>query len=390
LGPRIHRLSILTMDLRLILENPEKTTMRRNRNADRCLKLEDSSFRIHQELLHSSPVLERLLMKGARTMLHLDHLKMDQKCFTPLGLNLVIDWIYGIRIEFSTEHITDALAASFALEMYDMVEAIEEEILKYQGDPDALVILLYHIDNFTPETKQQLLTASAKQIAAVSQLRPFVGLPTSIFKRVIKIAMNRIAEIEDAFNVARAIIIWTGETQNRNLAMNLLKQIDIQSLPNNEAYILQRMADEAGMECLASLFFNRFHFTSAAARRLFGDETESSRTTAIISEQNAVWEHPKERNGRLPAGKNMTEVKVQEQEKKEILPTSWQPTPEERYALREMISRFDTVHFGRIPFDETTHDFHVEIIYEGIKEATKADAVKLFFDFEFEPNDIAA
>ncbi|VDO90908.1 unnamed protein product [Haemonchus placei] len=117
--------------------------------------------------------------------------------------------------------ITDALAASFALEMYDMVEAIEEEILKYQGDPDALVILLYHIDNFTPETKQQLLMASAKQIAAVSQLRPFVGLPTSIFKRVIKIAMNSIAEIEDAFNVARAIIIWTGENQNRNVRLYL-------------------------------------------------------------------------------------------------------------------------------------------------------------------------
>ncbi|KAK5975757.1 hypothetical protein GCK32_017487, partial [Trichostrongylus colubriformis] len=139
----VHFLSILSiqlssicysaMDLKLTLENPQKTTMCRNRNADRCLKLEESAFRVHRGMLHSSPVLERLLMKGARTMLHLDYLKADQKHFTPIGLNMVIEWMYGTRIEFSTEHLTDALAAAFALEMYDMVEAVEQAVLKYQS-----------------------------------------------------------------------------------------------------------------------------------------------------------------------------------------------------------------------------------------------------------------
>ncbi|VDL82683.1 unnamed protein product [Nippostrongylus brasiliensis] len=106
-------------------------------------------------------------------MLNLDHLKSDQKHFTAVGLNMAVDWMYGTPIEFSTNHLTDALAASFVLEMYDMVCAIEEAVLNVQCYPEAMVILLYHIDNFTPETKQQLLMekitkAAPRNIGAAS------------------------------------------------------------------------------------------------------------------------------------------------------------------------------------------------------------------------------
>ncbi|KAK6049528.1 hypothetical protein COOONC_12967, partial [Cooperia oncophora] len=136
-----------------------------------------------------------------------------------------------------------------------------EECNHISDDPEALVILLYHIDNFTPETKQQLLTASAAQIAAVSQMRPFVGLLPSIFKRVMKIAMNNLAGTGNAFSVARAIILWTAENQHRDLAMSLLKQITIESLSNADAHTLQRLAVESGLECVAALIFSRYHVT---------------------------------------------------------------------------------------------------------------------------------
>ncbi|VDL80450.1 unnamed protein product [Nippostrongylus brasiliensis] len=83
-------------------------------------------------------------------MLNLDHLKSDQKHFTAVGLNMAVDWMYGTPIEFSTNHLTDALAASFVLEMYDMVCAIEEAVLNVQFRPKVLVGFLsrnYHSES---------------------------------------------------------------------------------------------------------------------------------------------------------------------------------------------------------------------------------------------------
>ncbi|VDP10243.1 unnamed protein product [Heligmosomoides polygyrus] len=242
-------------------------------------------------------------------MMNLDHLKADQKHFTPCGLNMIIDWMYGTQIEFSTEYLTDALAAAFALEVYEMVEAIEQAVLKYQKDPEAMVILLYHIDNFTPETKQQLLFAAAEQLAPISLSRPFLGLSSSIFKRIMK------------------------------LAKAMLNRITIENLSYVEANTLHRMAIESGLETMAASIFSRYHVlsTSPVARRLFRDEAKVSASSRFVSEQNAI--------------------------------------------------RLETVRFGSIPLDSTTNEMRIEITYQGPKEAAKEEAVKLFFDFEFDqPN----
>ncbi|KAK5972660.1 hypothetical protein GCK32_014439, partial [Trichostrongylus colubriformis] len=132
------------------------------------------------------------------------------------------------------------------------------------------------------------------------------------------IAMCNMMETGSVFNVARAIIIWTAENQNRDLAMTLFKQLTIERFSNADAHSLQQMAVESGLECVAAMIFSRYHVTSPVARRLFHDEAESSRTTAIISEQNVTWELPTEQNDRLAAGKNIeTENKeMHEHEKK--------------------------------------------------------------------------
>ncbi|PIO74186.1 hypothetical protein TELCIR_03813 [Teladorsagia circumcincta] len=96
-----------------------------------------------------------------------------------------------------------------------------------------------------------------------------------------------------------------------------------------------------------------------------------------------------DQKGRLAAGKNIeTEGKeVQEHDRKEI---SWHPTPVEQRRLERAINTLGTVDFGTIPLDKTTNDFLVEIIFEGRREAAKDDAVKLFFDFEFDQESVPA
>ncbi|KAK5969684.1 hypothetical protein GCK32_022235, partial [Trichostrongylus colubriformis] len=63
---------------------------------------------------------------------------------------------------------------------------------------------------------------------------------------------------------------------------------------------------------------------------------------------------------------------------------AWHPTPAEQRALQDMVTKLNTVDFGTIPLNSTVNDLHIEILYEGPKEASKEDAVKLFFDFEFD------
>lgn len=332
-------------------------------------------------------------MQDPRTMMNLDHLKADQKHFTPCGLNMIIDWMYGTQIEFSTEYLTDALAAAFALEVYEMVEAIEQAVLKYQKDPEAMVILLYHIDNFTPETKQQLLFAAAEQLAPISLSRPFLGLSSSIFKRIMKLAIGNLDETGNIFEVARAILTWAAENQNIDLAKAMLNRITIENLSYVEANTLHRMAIESGLETMAASIFSRYHVlsTSPVARRLFRDEAKVSASSRFVSEQNAIRELPARKiEERLPAGKNVaTEKEEMMTQFKELGPprTVWVPTREERRAIQHVMSRLETVRFGSIPLDSTTNEMRIEITYQGPKEAAKEEAVKLFFDFEFDqPN----
>ncbi|WKY08585.1 hypothetical protein Q1695_007818 [Nippostrongylus brasiliensis] len=375
------------MEIRLEVENPHRSPLRRNLNADRSLKLDESVFRVHRELMRLSPVLERLLQRESRTMLNLDHLKSDQKHFTAVGLNMAVDWMYGTPIEFSTNHLTDALAASFVLEMYDMVCAIEEAVLNVQCYPEAMVILLYHIDNFTPETKQQLLMAAAAQIDEISLLEPFVGLSPSIFKRVMKIAVLNVEELENKFEVIRAIIIWAAENHHRDLTMSLLQPISMAKLTNADAHALHRMAMEAGLETMAAAIFSRYHGMTPTpeVRQLFRENAEPQ--TNFVDEQNAVRETVPNLERRLTAGKNistadedMDTAQITEPEEG----VEWKATPHEREAFERMAASFDRVHFGSVPLNCDTTDVHVEIHYAGRREAAKDNAVKLFFDFEID------
>ncbi|CAJ0604000.1 unnamed protein product, partial [Cylicocyclus nassatus] len=88
-------------DIILAIENTQKTPYRRNRNTDRSLKLDDTVYRMHRKLLEKSPVLAMLANEYDRTLLKLDHLRAEQENFTPCGLNMALDWIYGKRIEFT-------------------------------------------------------------------------------------------------------------------------------------------------------------------------------------------------------------------------------------------------------------------------------------------------
>ncbi|KAJ1357082.1 hypothetical protein KIN20_015124 [Parelaphostrongylus tenuis] len=131
-------------------------------------------------------------------MLHLDHLKVLQKNFTPCGLNIVIEWMYGSRIEFSTDK--------------ESISALEE----------------------------------------ISTMKSFSDLPLSIFKRVIKEAINNLKNSDRGpFGVIKAIVLWESENCNHNVSMSLLKQTPIDGLSNIEMNRLVEMTRELGLEKLA-------------------------------------------------------------------------------------------------------------------------------------------
>ncbi|KAJ1357085.1 hypothetical protein KIN20_015127 [Parelaphostrongylus tenuis] len=185
-------------------------------------------------------------------MLHLDHLKVLQKNFTPCGLNIVIEWMYGSRIEFSTDKLTDALGAAFALEMSDVVDAIEQAVLTYTKNLSNVPVLLHHFDSFTPKTKRKLLTESLSALEEISTMKSFSDLPLSIFKRVIKEAINNLKNSDRGpFGVIKAIVLWESENCNHNVSMSLLKQTPIDGLSNIEMNRLVEMTRELGLEKLA-------------------------------------------------------------------------------------------------------------------------------------------
>ncbi|KAL6737124.1 hypothetical protein Aduo_010795 [Ancylostoma duodenale] len=368
-------------DVKLVVENPEKTRHHRNRYANRSLKLEDTTYRVHKELLGKSTVLEQLMKETDRTVLKLNHLKIDQENFTPCGLNMALDWMYGNRIEFTPEELPDALAAAFALQMYDMVHAVEEAVLTQLEDPFALAILLYHVDNFTPETKKHLLMVAGMKIAEISNMRPFLGCPPPIFKRVIKAAIREVGDSVRSLDIAQAILYWASENDNNELATSLLNQIPAEDLQRDEVDVLREIAIDLGLDHLATLILSRYYAlsTSSISQRL--DYGELEEEEEFTEEQCAIREHD---DYRMTAGKNVdaTEVRDKSHVTEEPAGVSLTPTAEDKRLLQNVMSNMVAVNFGTIPLEKSHNDLHIEITYQGPKEAAKKEAVQLFFNVE--------
>ncbi|EYC11475.1 hypothetical protein Y032_0050g1932 [Ancylostoma ceylanicum] len=369
-------------DVKLVVENPEKTRHHRNRYANKSLKLEDTTYRVHKELLGKSKVLEQLMKETDRTLMKLNHLKIDQENFTPCGLNMALDWMYGNRFEFTPEELPDALAAAFALQMYDMVHAVEEAVLTQLEDPFALAILLYHVDNFTPETKKHLIMAAGMKIAEISTVRPFFGCPPLIFKRVIKAANKEVGYSVRALDIAQAILYWTSENDNNELATLLLNELPAEDLQRDEVDVLREIAIDLGLENLATLILSRYYAlnTSSVSQRL--DYGELDEEEEIAEEQCALREARDDY--RMTAGKNVDATSVQDKSHvtEEPAGVALTPTAEDRRLLQNVMSNMVSVNFGSVPLEKSNNDLHIEITYQGPKEAAKKEAVQLYFNVE--------
>ncbi|VDM71429.1 unnamed protein product [Strongylus vulgaris] len=60
-------------------------------------------------------------------------------------------------------------------------------------------------------------------------------------------------------------------------------------------------------------------------------------------------------------------------------------TLEDRQALRKMMATSAKIKFGSVALKKSRNDLLIEIIYEGPREATKEDPVRLYFDVEVDP-----
>ncbi|RCN31264.1 hypothetical protein ANCCAN_22961 [Ancylostoma caninum] len=275
--------------------------------------------------------------------------------------------------------------------MYDMVHAIEEAVLTQLGntiqsnnlgDPFALAILLYHVDNFTPETKKHLLMVAGMKIAEISNMGPFSGCPPFIFKRVIKAAIKEVGDSVRALDIVQAILYWASENDNNELATSLLNQIPAEDLQRDEVDVLRKIAIDLGLENLATLIRTRYYAlsTSSVSQRL--DYGELEEEEEFIEEQCAIREVCDDY--RMTAGKNVdaTEVRDKSHVTEEPAGVSLTPTAEDKRLLQNMMSKKVSVNFGTIPLEKSHNDLHIEITYQGPKEAAKKEAVQLFFNVE--------
>ncbi|CAJ0962609.1 unnamed protein product, partial [Mesorhabditis belari] len=89
---------------------------------------------------HHSQLLRDVIRENGHTPL--DILTCSQPHFTPIGLQLAIDFMHSraIRVEF--HKLTDAMAAAHALGISDMVHALELKILQLSEHPQTALIAL--------------------------------------------------------------------------------------------------------------------------------------------------------------------------------------------------------------------------------------------------------
>ncbi|VDM55419.1 unnamed protein product [Angiostrongylus costaricensis] len=300
-------------------------------------------------------------------MLHLDPLKAVQRNFTPCGLNIVIEWMYGTRIELSIDKLTDALAAAFALEIYDMVDAIEQAVLTCSK----------WLHSRT-ETSHPYLQESAAAIEEISTMAPFLALPSPIFKKIVKKAINSLKRSQRRpFGVIKSIVFWEAENSSNKVAVLLLKQIPLNGLSNVEMNRLYEMAREFGLENLAELILCQYRTlnTSNAVERLFYEE-RINKAVAFAVERNSV---------RIAAGKNSTETKQHKGESKfkGAKGISWEPSSQDPQALQKALHNLnERISFGIVPLDKSVNDLHIEVTYKKSTDAAMEEAVKLFFDIE--------
>ncbi|ETN80579.1 hypothetical protein NECAME_02326 [Necator americanus] len=239
--------------------------------------------------------------------------------------------------------------------MYDMIHAIEE-------------------------------ASAAAEIGEVSRLRPFVGCPSSTFRRLMKVAIRNVGDSVNAMDVIEAILIWATENVENDLVVSLLQQIPIDDLSTDEMDMLSEFAIDCGLGRLMTVVTNRFYAlnTSSLSQRL--DFEESENLEGYVEEQKAVRE---DRNGkRIAAGKNVTSTRTTQDKtevKEEPAGIRIIATPEDRQYIRKIMEKTEAVYFGAVPLEKSNNDLHIEITYQGPKEAAKDDPVKLYFDFEIDP-----
>ncbi|KJH43072.1 hypothetical protein DICVIV_10940 [Dictyocaulus viviparus] len=319
-------------------------------------------------------------------MLHLDHLEALQTNFTSCGLNIAIEWIYGKKTEISFDELTDALAAAFALEMYDMVECIEKAVLTLCKHRFFMTILLYHLDNFTSVTKKKLIKESASAIQEISVMEPFVNLPPLIFKRIIKRAIKDLSNKQQSpFDIIRAIAVWEAENHFYHDTLSLLKLVPFDDISNDEVIRLHEMANKYGLEKFAKQILSQHCATvsSPVVQRLNYDEGEITNAAVLATEQNVMRESPLEID-RIAAGKNIeTKAYKGKAEFNGMKGISWEPTPQEEFAIQKAMENLsERISFGNVMLDKTENNLHVEILYKKTENTTTGEAIKLFFDIE--------
>ncbi|KHJ93445.1 hypothetical protein OESDEN_06649, partial [Oesophagostomum dentatum] len=124
------------------------------------------------------------------------------------------------------------------------------------------MILLYHVDNFSAETRRQLLISAGNKIKEISNEGPFTGCPFQTLKRVIKVAIKEIGSSLSAKDIIEAILIWGSENSNGEMTASLLSMVPMDDLHNNDLDALRNMAKEYGLEHLAAVIFDRRYYES--------------------------------------------------------------------------------------------------------------------------------
>ncbi|KHJ85439.1 hypothetical protein OESDEN_14835, partial [Oesophagostomum dentatum] len=88
---------------------------------------------------------------------------------------------------------------------------------------------------------------------------------------------------------------------------------------------------------------------------------------------------------RIAAGKNAVETtNTHEDASAALEQTAIMATPEDQHLIRKAMNSMKTIHFGTVEL-EKHNDLNIEITYQGEKEATKNEPVKLHFNVEIDP-----
>ncbi|KAJ1361593.1 hypothetical protein KIN20_020883 [Parelaphostrongylus tenuis] len=301
--------------------------------------------------------------KCTATMLHLDHLKSIHKDFTSCGLNIVIEWMYGKEVKFSSDKLTEALAAAFALELYGMVDAIEQAVWTYCKDLSALTVFLHHFESYTSEMKQKLLRKSTDALEEICEMTSFRNLSLPIFKKVVEKAINKMKDSEcGPFGVIKAIALWESKNCSYNISTSLLRKLSFDSLSNAEMNRLVEMARKLGLKKLAEYILRQYRTlkTSHVIRGLLCED-DSIKICAADADQNVA-------RRKVSAVKTFTETRLNEDESEYerkrvhlVVVIASEPTPLDEGALENAVDSLkEPINFGVVPLDKSVNNLNIE------------------------------